>query len=124
MKHLAIAIAVGFWLCGPAQAGVSAALTLTIDGNAEQRQVTYDCTGEGDTALAVTYINAAPNFLAVLPVRGEDMIFVSVIAASGVKYEAGAFVWWSKGAEATLHDVTEGLDAAPVLTCAERIETP
>ena len=54
----------------------------------------------------------------------ESKVASNTISASGAKYEAGQFVWWNKGSDATLSDVTEGLDAAPVLTCTELIETP
>ena len=30
----------------------------------------------------------------------------------------------NKGSDGTLHNVTEGLDAAPVLTCTENVQTP
>ncbi|MBI4920275.1 MAG: MliC family protein [Devosia nanyangense] len=88
----------------------------------ERKAVTYAC--EGHDPLIVEYLNAAPNFLALLPVGDQTLIFVNVISASGAKYESGSYVWWTKGADATLHDVTEGLDAAPVLTCSEQVDTP
>jgi membrane-bound inhibitor of C-type lysozyme len=72
----------------------------------------------------VKYINAAPNFFAIVPVEGKDLVFVNVLSGSGAKYEAGKYVWWNKGAEASLQDLTEGLDAAPVWMCSENIETP
>ncbi|MEQ1901302.1 MAG: MliC family protein [Devosia sp.] len=112
----------------PAFAAVETSVTLSLGGNAERKAVTYDC--ESHAPLVVTYVNAAPNFLAIMPVTNDetgqtdDVIFASVIAASGAKYEAGQFIWWSKGSDATLHDVTEGLDAAPLLSCVERVETP
>ena len=70
------------------------------------------------------YINAAPNFLALIPIEDKTLIFVTTVSASGAKYESGQFVWWDKGSDATLSDVTEGLDAAPVLTCSENAQTP
>ena len=54
----------------------------------------------------------------------QSQRMADALKASGAKYEAGQFVWWNKGSDATLSDVTEGLDAAPVLTCTELIETP
>jgi membrane-bound inhibitor of C-type lysozyme len=125
MRTLAIALV---FLASPALAAVEATVTLSLGGNAEKKIVTYDC--ESHAPLGVTYINAAPNFIAVVPITDDetgltdDMVFVSVLTASGAKYEAGPFVWWNKGTDATLHDTREGLDAAPLLSCAERIETP
>lgn len=109
-------------LSSPALAAVESNLTLSLPGDVQKSTAIYDCAT--DTPLSVTYINAEPNFLAVIPIDGEDLIFVNTLAASGAKYEAGKYVWWNKGADATLTDLTEGLDAAPVLTCHERIETP
>ena len=90
-----------------------------------QRQVVrYDCTG--GEQLDVTYINAAPNFLALVPVAGESEppVFVAVVAASGARYAAGQWLWWTQQGDASLHDVTLGEDAEPVLTCAEINNTP
>ena len=77
----------------------------------------YTC--EHHDPVTMQYINAAPNFLAVLPLDGQQLVFVSVLAASGTKYVSGQYELWSKGPQITLQDVTEGLDAAPVLQCAE-----
>lgn len=112
----------------PAFAAVTANVGLTFSGDAEKKTVTYGC--ESHAPLTVTYINSAPNFLAVVPITNDetgqtdDMIFASVLTASGARYEAGQYVWWNKGSEAYLYDVTEGADAAPLLSCAENVETP
>jgi membrane-bound inhibitor of C-type lysozyme len=90
----------------------------------ERRATLYDCSaGE---PFSVTYINAAPNFLALVPIEGEPepLVFTAVVAASGVRYAAGQWVWWTKGVDATLHDITLGEDAEPVLTCSEMNNTP
>jgi membrane-bound inhibitor of C-type lysozyme len=118
-RLLAAAFAV---LTAPALAGASVTIGLTVTGDAERKAVTYDC-GTG-APLTVEYLNAAPNFLALVPVGDQTLVFVNVISASGAKYESGSYVWWTKGTDATLHDITEGLDAAPVLTCSEQVETP
>ena len=57
-------------------------------------------------------------------IEGEDVVFVNVISASGAKYVSGEYEWWNKGADASLHNVSEGLDAAPVLSCLENVQTP
>lgn len=110
-------------LASPAFADVSVGVGLSISGDAEIRAVNYLCSGR-EAPLAVQYINAAPNFLALIPIEDKTLIFVTTISASGAKYESGQFVWWDKGSDATLSDVTEGLDAAPVLTCSEDVQTP
>ena len=90
----------------------------------ERRVMTYDCATE--TPVTVTYINAAPNFLALVPVADEleELVFASVISASGVRYVSGKWAWWTRGADASLYDTTLGEDAAAVLTCSEFINTP
>jgi membrane-bound inhibitor of C-type lysozyme len=99
-------------------------LTLGSEGDFERRAHTYDC--GTDTPLAVTYLNAAPNFLAIVPVEAESepLVFASVISASGARYMSGQWTWWTRGSDAELYDATLGEDADPVLTCSEIINTP
>ncbi|WP_395821504.1 MliC family protein [Devosia sp.] len=106
----------------PAQAQTSFMLGLSIDGDAERKLVRYDC--EGAESFDVEYINAAPNFLAFVPVDGQTYPMSAVIAGSGTRYAAATYVWWSKGTEAALYDATAGEDAAPILSCTEHIQTP
>lgn len=108
-------------LSAPALA-IETALQLTIttqSGDFDQRVMRYDCATEAP--VQVTYINAAPNFLAVVPIADEPapLILAAVMSGSGVRYAAGKWVWWTKGADASLYDDTLGEDAEPVLTCSE-----
>ena len=107
----------------PALAAVDLNVGINLSGDVQIVTTVYGC-GEGTEPLTVKYINAAPNFFAIIPIEGEDVVFVNVISASGAKYVAGEYEWWNKGSDATLHNVTEGLDAAPVLTCSENVQTP
>jgi membrane-bound inhibitor of C-type lysozyme len=122
MKALVLASAMLAALASPALADTGVNLGLTLAGDAEVKTVAYTC--EGHDPITVQYINAAPNFLAVLPIEGRQTVFVSVLTGSGAKYVSGQYEWWNKGTDVTLHDVTEGLDAAPVLMCSEDIQTP
>ena len=106
----------------PAVAQTSFMLGLSISGDAERKLVRYDC--EGAESFDVEYINAAPNFLAFVPHDGATYLMSSVIAASGARYAAANYVWWSKGTDAELYDVSQGDDAPPILTCSEHIQTP
>jgi membrane-bound inhibitor of C-type lysozyme len=99
---------------------VSAAVILNLSGDFERKVVEYHC-GEADP-MTVEYINAAPNFLAILPVGGQKLVFVTVLSGSGARYAAGQFEWWTKGPEGTLSDLTTP-DADP-LVCSEASETP
>ena len=125
MKQIPLA-ALAALLASPALADASIITGLAVDGDAEVKAVKYDC--EHHDPIVVQYLNAAPNFLAIVPIEQESasnrLVFVNVLSGSGAKYVAGKYEWWTKGNDATLHDVTEGLDAAPVLTCSEEVDTP
>jgi membrane-bound inhibitor of C-type lysozyme len=67
--------------------------------------------------LHVTYWNTANGqSFALLPVKGKPMLFVNTIAASGAKYQAGSYTWWTKGPRADLYDAMSGADAPPILS--------
>lgn len=86
-----------------AQATLSIPLKIgTTDSVSSQ---TYAC-GDAE-AFAVQYVNAGANALAILPIDGEERIFVNVVSASGAKYVSGADVWWTKGDTATLENEME-----------------
>ncbi|MCP8883697.1 MliC family protein [Devosia sp. XJ19-1] len=108
----------------PTPTTASAALTLTLEsqGDIERRIVVYQC--DGDLTLSVQYVNAAPNFLAILPVEGQSLVFATTLSASGARYVAGPYEWWSHQGEATLRDLTQDEDADPLATCAETSNTP
>ena len=99
-------------------------IELGTSGDFERREILYDCS-DGEP-FDVTYINAAPNFLALVPIADEPElhIFTSVISASGARYASGQWIWWTKGPDASLYDATLGEDAEPILTCTEFVNTP
>ena len=75
----------------------------------------YTCaTGK---VLRVTYWSALNGqSFALVPVKGQPMLFVNTLAASGVRYQAGSYVWWTKGPRADLYDSTAGENAPPILS--------
>lgn len=91
-------------------------LTLPIAApEAEMVEASYIC-GDGPE-FGVRYVNADPNYFAVLSVDGgEPRVFVAVLAASGVRYVSGPYQWWSKGDGATLSDLR---DESAEKTCTE-----
>lgn len=97
-------------------------IVLELGGNAERTMAQYEC--EGADPIEVEYVNAAPVFLAFVPVKGEKLIFVNVLAASGARYASGQYIWSTKGGDAALYDETAGEDAPPILTCLEATGTP
>ena len=108
----------------PTTPAASAALTLTLESasNIERRTVSYLCNDE--SALSVQYINAAPNFLAIVPVEGQNLVFATTLSASGARYVSGPYEWWSHQGEATLRDLMQDEDAEPLVTCTEASNTP
>jgi membrane-bound inhibitor of C-type lysozyme len=106
----------------PPAVSASLALTLESTGTIERSVVNYLC--EDDSALSVQYINAAPNFLAIVPVEGETLVFASTVSASGSRYVSGPYEWWSHQGEATLRDLMQDEDAEPIATCTEASNTP
>jgi membrane-bound inhibitor of C-type lysozyme len=67
--------------------------------------------------LRVTYWNASNGqSFALVPVKGQAMLFVNTISGSGVRYQAGSYVWWTKGPRADLYDSTAGDNAPPILS--------
>lgn len=104
-------------------ASSSLMITLNTTGDFERKTVTYGCQGDFDS-LVVDYVNAAPNYLAMIPIDGSTLLFNTVLAGSGAKYVSGKYVWWNKGNEASLYDLTTGANAKPIATCAEVDDTP
>lgn len=108
--------------------GAEASLSLTLGTDAsadiEKRTVQYEC-GTG-APISVDYINASPNFLALVnvPEETEKLVFASTVSASGVRYVSGQWAWLTQGAEASLHDTTLGEDAPAVSTCSEASNAP
>lgn len=121
-KPLCLSV-LGMALSLPAHA-LSPALQFVIplEGDVQHEVVQYDCEGR-DEPITVNYINAHPNFLAVVPIEDEPLVFVNVIAASGARYVAGQYEWWSQGNDATLTDERADEDAEP-LTCHAALDIP
>jgi len=122
MRTVAILLALLPLAGGALAAETSFQIGLVIKGDAEFKTVKYDC--EGIPSFDVEYINAAPNFLVIIPVQADTYVFTAVTAASGVRYVAGNFVWWTKGTDAEWYDVTQGDDAPPAFKCSEHLQTP
>jgi membrane-bound inhibitor of C-type lysozyme len=108
----------------PAINTATVALTISIDttGDIDRKMVTYAC--ENGVTLPVQYINAAPNFFAIVPVDGANMVMVTTLSGSGARYIAGPYEWWSTGEEATLRDLMQDEDSEPVLSCTAIVNTP
>ena len=95
-------------------AALAAPLRLTEIQTKNRQTSKYTCaTGK---ILQVTYWNASNGqSFALVPVKGQQLLFVNTIAASGVRYQAGSYIWWTKGPRADLYDATAGENAPPIL---------
>lgn len=91
-------------------------IDLPGEGTTEIRPVSYKC--DGEPPVSATYINAPDNSLAILTIGTQTVVTANVLAASGAKYAGGKYIWWTKGAEADLYDLTQGEDA-PGRHCVE-----
>ncbi|SMC95660.1 MliC family protein [Primorskyibacter flagellatus] len=108
MRNIASTFAV-LLMAGTASADVTVSIPLELGGTDSVTAQNYTC-GD-DQSFAVQYVNAGANALAILPVDGEQRIFVNVVSGSGARYASGAHVWWTKGDTATLqNEMSEGGD--------------
>lgn len=83
---------------------------------AKNRQ-THKYTCATGKILQVTYWNTANGqSFALVPVKGKQMLFVNTLSASGAKYQAGSYTWWTKGPRADLYDAMDGENAPPMLS--------
>lgn len=105
--------------CGAAAVPAQAAQLVVREIQAQNRH-TFSYTCATGKTFKVTYFNATNGqSFALVPVKGRNLLFVETIAASGAKYQADRYTWWTKGPRADLYDATVGEDAAPVLAgCA------
>lgn len=99
------------WLGMALMTGVARASDLTIhlsgDEAVKRSTAKYQCDARGTKmglpagVFSVEYLNGAGNHLAVVPVKGNSMIFVTVPSGSGAKYAAENFTWWEAGGRGT-----------------------
>lgn len=76
--------------------------------------IRYSC--DHGRQITVHYSNAKnEQSFALLPVKDRNMLFVNVSAASGAKYVAGQYSWWTKGPEGDLRDEMADPKSEPLL---------
>ncbi|WP_182911487.1 MliC family protein [Paracoccus sp. JM45] len=95
-----ITMLTGMALMTGGMAHADIALTLPLGPDANVAVQDYSC--DNGTTLSVQYINAGANQLAMIPLEGQDLLFVSAVSGSGARYVSGMWEWWSKGSDATL----------------------
>jgi membrane-bound inhibitor of C-type lysozyme len=108
MRSILLALA-GLSLAGAATAEVTLSIPLELGQNGSLQAQSYTC---GDDApFTVQYVNTEANALAIVPIDGQERIFVNVVAASGARYVSGAYVWWTKGDTARLENTLDETSA-------------
>lgn len=123
-RNLAALCVVGaFATTSAAALDTSLQYVFTLTGDVERTQVRYECEGR-EELLVAEYVNAAPNFLTILAVDDEPLVFASVISGSGARYASGFYVWWTRGAEASLYDLRADDPDSPEFTCLEFTDIP
>ncbi len=101
----------------PASAETMLSVSLNLAENGRVTTVEYSCGDQG--SYRVRYINTGDNDLALIPIDGEDRIFVNVVSGSGSRYVSGEYEWWGKGNNATL---TDQLEEGSELSCVSQNE--
>jgi membrane-bound inhibitor of C-type lysozyme len=82
-------------------------LTITLTGSdpISRRTVMYQCDSTGvsfgvpEKPFEVEYINGGGNSLAVVPIKGQSLIFANVVSANGARYAARTYIWWDARGE-------------------------
>lgn len=92
--------------------------TIQLEGDAERRLVKYECENRTEI-LIVEYLDAAPNFLAILPVKNKKLIFANIYSKEGTSYISGKYAWRIKGVNTNLLDLTAAEADRTLLACAE-----
>ena len=124
MKPVALSLAfAATLLASPPSMGAGVAFTLTLADPGEWTHVIYSCAGQ-NKPMPVDYVNADPNYLALVPIDGKVVIFADVISGSGARYAAGRYQWWTKASDAGLTDLMAPENSPPLLTCHDTNPTP
>lgn len=103
-------------LAAATSGATASTVTLELPGDAlvDRNAVSYKC---GDQSVKAEYINVGDNALVVLTLGDETVVAVTVLSGSGARYAGQQYVWWTKGDNADLYDLTKGEDAPAVLSC-------
>lgn len=90
-----------------------------IDADARQT-TTYQCANQPQPVRVAYWHASNGQSFSLVPVNGQRLLFVDTLSASGAKYQAGRYTWWTKGRDANLYDEIAGEKAPPLLAnCVE-----
>ncbi|KAF1055968.1 MAG: Membrane-bound lysozyme inhibitor of C-type lysozyme [Burkholderia gladioli] len=80
---------------------------------------TYRCANRPKPVRGAYWLARTGQSFALVPVDGKPMLFVDTVSASGARYQAGRYVWRTKGRTGSLRDEIGGQDAPPLADCTE-----
>ncbi|AIO75235.1 TPA: MliC family protein [Burkholderia multivorans] len=103
---------------------VAHAAQLTIEEiDADARQtVAYQCANQPQPVRVSYWLAGNGQSFALVPVNGQRLLFVDTVSASGVRYQAGRYTWWTKGKEGTLRDEIADEKSPPLLADCVQID--
>ncbi|MCA8249943.1 MliC family protein [Burkholderia multivorans] len=103
---------------------VAHAAQLTIEEiDADARQtVAYQCANQPQPVRVSYWLAGNGESFALVPVNGQRLLFVDTVSASGVRYQAGRYTWWTKGKEATLRDEIADEKSPPLLADCVQVD--
>ncbi len=110
MKHAprlsATMLLAGLGACASLEGPQSDASDSAMNTVPSYRALSYTC--EDGRKFTVRYLNNGNKHVAILPVGidASELVLDGIPAASGARYAAGSFVWWTKGRQATLYEHT------------------
>lgn len=112
MRLIGVALATAL-IAAPA-AAQNSNITIPLPGGqkVERMKVAYTC--DGGLKVQAEYFNAKPVALATIAFKKDLVVLANVLAGSGAKYAGGQYIWWTKGDNADLYDLTKGENARPV----------
>ncbi len=112
-----IMIAATWFAMALACASTTRAAQLTVEEiDTDARSVTlYRCANQPKPVRVAYWLARNGQSFALVPVDGKPMLFVDTLSASGVRYQAGRYVWWTKGPTGNLADTIAGDNAPPLL---------
>ncbi|MBB4402142.1 MULTISPECIES: MliC family protein [Rhizobium/Agrobacterium group] len=91
-------------------------IPLPKDTTVEKVETVYQCATDKVEAV---YFNAGEISLVRLGLKDGVTVAANVISGSGVKYQGGIYVWWSKGEEADLYDLMADPEMKKPVHCVE-----
>ena len=96
-------------------AGTAVAAPLTVRQIQVSSTHTHHYVCRDGKTLDVTYMNTKNGqSFALLSVDARTLLFVNVLSASGAKYAADHFTWWTRGPTGTLTDDTASSSTQPL----------